>query len=73
MCRRDRGISAKSADIWLSGRHVADMAASFSAKVVCNDVDNTMLGDDTFLGNDATLGDNALLGDDATLGDDIRN
>ena len=43
------------------------MSASFSAKVVCNDVNITMLGKDTFLGNDATLGDNALLGDDATL------
>ena len=32
MCRRDRGILAKSADIWLSGRHVADMLATFSAK-----------------------------------------
>ncbi len=32
LCRRDRGISAKSANIWLSGRHVADMSATFSAK-----------------------------------------
>ncbi len=33
MCRRDRGISAKSDDIWLSGRHVAEMSATFSAKI----------------------------------------
>jgi hypothetical protein len=32
MCRHDRGILAKCADIWLSGRHVADMSATFSAK-----------------------------------------
>jgi hypothetical protein len=34
LCRRDRGILAKCADIWLSGRHVANMSATFSAKVV---------------------------------------
>jgi hypothetical protein len=32
LCRRDGGILAKSDDIWLSGRHVADMSATFSAK-----------------------------------------
>jgi hypothetical protein len=36
LCRRDRGILAKSANIWLSGRHVADMSATFSAKSVNN-------------------------------------
>ena len=33
LCRRDGGILAKSDDIWLSGRHVADMSATFSAKI----------------------------------------
>ncbi len=32
LCRRDRGILAKCADIWLSGRHVTDISATFSAK-----------------------------------------
>ena len=32
LCRRDGGILAKSDDIWLSGRHVADTSATFSAK-----------------------------------------
>ena len=32
LCRPNRGILAKSADIWLSGRHVANMSATFSAK-----------------------------------------
>ncbi len=32
LCRHDRGILAKCADIWLSRRHVADMSATFSAK-----------------------------------------
>ncbi len=32
LCRRDGGILAKSDDIWLSGQHVADMSATFSAK-----------------------------------------
>ncbi len=34
LCRHDRGILAKCADIWLSGRHVADMSATFSAKSI---------------------------------------
>jgi len=34
LCRHDRAVLAKSANIWLSGRHVADMLATFSAKVV---------------------------------------
>jgi hypothetical protein len=34
LCRRDGGILAKSDDIWLSGRHVADMLATFSAKLL---------------------------------------
>ena len=34
LCRRDGGILAKSDDIWLSGRHVADMSATFSAKPI---------------------------------------
>jgi hypothetical protein len=33
LCWHDRGISAKCADIWLSGQHVADMLATFSAKM----------------------------------------
>ncbi len=33
LCRRDRGIWEKCDDIWLLGRHVADMSATFSAKV----------------------------------------
>ena len=32
LCRHDRAVSAKSADIWLSGRHVADMLATLPAK-----------------------------------------
>ncbi len=31
LCCHDRGMSAKSANIWLSGQHVADMSALFSA------------------------------------------
>ena len=31
LCRHDRAVSAKSADIWLSGRHVADMLATLPA------------------------------------------
>ena len=34
LCRHDLAESAKSADFWLSGRHVADMSATFPAKVV---------------------------------------
>jgi len=34
LCRPDEGLSAKCADFWLSGRHVADMSATFPAKVV---------------------------------------
>jgi hypothetical protein len=34
LCWRDGGILAKSDDIWLSGRHVADMLATFSAKMI---------------------------------------
>ena len=33
LCHHDRGILAKCANIWLSGRHVADISATFSAKV----------------------------------------
>jgi len=32
LCRHDLAESAKSADFWLSGRHVADMSATFPAK-----------------------------------------
>ncbi len=32
LCRHNRGMPAKCADIWLSGRHVADMLATFPAK-----------------------------------------
>ncbi len=35
LCCNDRGMLAKSADIWLSGRHVANMSATFSAKMLC--------------------------------------
>ena len=33
LCRHDLAESAKSADFWLSGRHVADMSATFPAKI----------------------------------------
>jgi hypothetical protein len=33
LCRHDLAESAKSADFWLSGRHVADMSATFPAKL----------------------------------------
>jgi hypothetical protein len=33
LCQHDLAESAKSADFWLSGRHVADMSATFPAKV----------------------------------------
>ena len=32
LCRHNRAVSAKSADIWLSVRHVADMSATLPAK-----------------------------------------
>ncbi len=32
LCRHDREMLAKSADIWLSGQHVADMLPTFPAK-----------------------------------------
>jgi hypothetical protein len=32
LCRHDREMSAKSADIWLSGQHVADILPTFPAK-----------------------------------------
>ena len=32
LCRHDRVMSAKSANIWLSGQHVADMLPTFPAK-----------------------------------------
>ena len=32
LCQHDRAVPAKSADIWLSGRHVADMSATLPAK-----------------------------------------
>jgi hypothetical protein len=34
LCRHDRAVLAKSANIWLLGRHVANMLATFSAKKV---------------------------------------
>jgi hypothetical protein len=34
LCRHDREMSAKSANIWLSGRHVADMLPTFPAKTI---------------------------------------
>jgi len=34
LCRHDLAESAKSADFWLSGRHVADMPATFPAKLL---------------------------------------
>ena len=36
LCRYNREIWAKCADIWLSPRHVADMSATFSAKLEGN-------------------------------------
>ncbi len=33
LCCHNREMSAKSADIWLSGRHVADMSLTFPAKL----------------------------------------
>jgi hypothetical protein len=35
LCRHDLAESAKSADFWLSGRHVSDMSATFPAKNLC--------------------------------------
>ena len=32
LCRQDRGMSAKCANIWLSGQHVADMLATMPAE-----------------------------------------
>ncbi len=32
LCRHDREMSAKSANIWLSGQHVANMLPTFPAK-----------------------------------------
>jgi len=37
LCRLVGGLSAKCADFWLSGRHVADMSATFPAKVCGGD------------------------------------
>jgi hypothetical protein len=34
LCRLVGGLSAKCANFWLSGRHVADMLATFPAKIV---------------------------------------
>jgi len=34
LCRLVGGLLAKCADFWLSGRHVADMSATFPAKVL---------------------------------------
>ncbi len=47
LCRPDRGILAKSADIWLSGQHVADMLATFSAKIEIDIPESTDEDDDT--------------------------
>ena len=38
LCPHDRGILAKCADIWLLGRHVANMLATFSAKPILRGV-----------------------------------
>ncbi len=38
LCRHNRGILAKCADIWQSGQHVADMLATFSAKCIIGHV-----------------------------------
>ncbi len=32
LCRHDKGMLAKSVDIWLSGQHVANMLMTFPAK-----------------------------------------
>ena len=37
LCRHDRAVSAKSADIWLLGRRVADMSTTSPAKLVHTD------------------------------------
>jgi hypothetical protein len=34
LCRHDREMLAKSADIWMLGRHVADMLPTFPAKLL---------------------------------------
>jgi hypothetical protein len=39
LCQHDRGILAKCANIWLSGQHVADMSATFSAKMLLRQVE----------------------------------
>ena len=54
LCRHDLAESAKSADLWLSGRHVADMSATFPAKVFFCDYIICMVyvDDGIFLGND---------------------
>ena len=33
LCRHDLAESAKSANFWLSGRHIANMSATFPAKL----------------------------------------
>ena len=38
LCQHDLAKSAKSADFWLSGRHVDDMSATFPAKEVTPDL-----------------------------------
>ncbi len=37
LCRHDRGMSAKKADIWLLGQHDADMSSTFPAKATRGD------------------------------------
>jgi hypothetical protein len=44
LCRHDRGMLAKYADIWLSGRHVADMSAPFPAKATTMALTTVMVG-----------------------------
>jgi hypothetical protein len=42
LCRHDLAESAKSTDFWLSGRHVADMSATFPAKLTIGDASTMM-------------------------------
>jgi len=47
LCRHDLAESAKSADIWLSGRHVADMSATLPAKRMNSDLVKCPIQDQT--------------------------
>ncbi len=42
LCHHDREMSAKSANIWLLGRHVADMSPTFPAKFIIPKLDSTV-------------------------------